>query len=451
MTEMTPIFAAEPVRLAPLRAAQADDIDVRLEQRSRRALLLIGGMLLTLLALATIIRIGGAVVAPGVIAVESKVKTITHPSGGVLSSLKVRDGDRVKAGDILMEFETNVSGPNAQYSNQSMDQLLTRQARLEAERSGSSVLQLPAGLANRNDASTLNIVAQERRLLALRRNERDGNLKLLGQRVAQLGQLIQSYRVQISAAQAQIKLIGPELEGLRSLYARQLVTIGRLNQLERQAVDLGGNIASLQANIAQTEARISETKEQILNVDQSVRSEAGKELAQVMATISEQQIRIAEADDRFAKAIIKAPVSGVVDKLAYTTLGSVIPGSTPIAQIVPDSDQLVIEASVSPADIDQLNTGQRARVMFSTLNQNVTPQLSGTLTFISAERSDDGNGGPPFFRIRVELDRSSIGSRLYAQLRAGTPAEVFLQTGDRSLLSYLFKPLMDQITHAFRQ
>jgi HlyD family type I secretion membrane fusion protein len=452
MTEMSPIIPAE---IVPYSDAQAlmpvNDIEQRLGRRRRRAVILMAVMLAALIALATIIRIGGAVIAPGAIAVESKVKTISHPTGGVLSAVKVRDGDRVRAGDILLEFETNISGPGAQFSNQSMDQLLARQARLEAERSGRNMLQLPAGLVDRNEASTRDIVEQERRLLALRRQERGGNIALLNERIVQLRQLIQSYRVQISAAQAQVKLIGPELDGLRALYARQLVTIGRLNQLERQAVDLNGNIASLQANIAQTEARISETREQILNVDQAIRSEAGTELAQVMATISDQKIRIAEADDRFAKAVVKAPVAGIVDKLAFSTLGSVIPSGTPIAQIVPDSDILVVEASVSPADIDQLKTGQRARVMFSTLNQNVTPELSGTLTFLSAESANDGNGGPPYFRIRVTLDRSSTNSDLYSQIRAGTPAEVFLQTGDRSLLSYLFKPLLDQITRSFRQ
>lgn len=452
MTELLPVTTAE---ILPQTPAELDSIvvelDARLAKRRRRAFVLIGVMLLTLLALATVVRIGGAVLAPGAIAVESKVKTIMHPAGGVLRSVKIRDGDRVRAGDILMEFETNISGPNAQYSNQSLDQLLARQARLEAERSGRGTLQLPAGLINRADVSARNIIDQERRLLALRRQERGGNIALLNERISQLRQLIQSYRVQISAAQAQVKLIGPELDGLRTLFARQLVTIGRLNQLERQAVELNGNIASLQANIAQTEARISETREQILNVDQSIRSEAGTELAQVLAAISDQQIRIAEADDRLAKAVVKAPVAGIIDKLAFSTLGSVIPSSTPIAQIVPDADILVVEANVSPADIDQLKTGQRARVMFPTLNQNITPQLTGILTFLSAESANDGNGGPSFFRIRITLDRSSIGSQLYSQLRAGTPAEVFLETGDRSLLSYLFKPLLDQINRAFRQ
>jgi HlyD family type I secretion membrane fusion protein len=426
---------------------RVDNVDARLGRRKRLAKILIGGMIILLILLSTVVRIGGAVVAPGAITVESRVKTISHPSGGVLAKLMVRDGSRVKQGDVLMEFETKISGPNSQFSNESLDQLLARQSRLEAEREGLSIMKAPAGV----NSAAGDVVAQERRLLALRRQERNGQIALLNERIAQARQLIESYRAQISAAQAQIKLIGPELDGLRTLYARQLVTINRLNQLERQAVELNGSIAALRANIAQTESRISETREQILNVDQQIRAEAGTQLAQVVAGISEQRIRIAEADDLFDKSVVKAPAAGVIDKLAFTTIGSVVPSATPIAQIVPDADRLVVEGSVSPADIDQLKVGQDARILFTTLNQNITPELSGKLTFISAERSDDGNGGPPFFRVRVEMDRKKASDLITAQLRAGTPAEIFLKTGDRSLMSYLFKPLLDQINLAFRQ
>jgi HlyD family type I secretion membrane fusion protein len=432
-------------------ALQVDNIDTRLAKRKRLALYLIGGLVLLLLAMATVVRIGGAVVAPGAIAVESRIKTITHSTGGVLAKLMVKDGSRVKQGDILMEFETNITGPNSQFSNESLDQLMAQQSRLEAEREGAGTMKLPEGLGARTDPATQDAINQERRLLNLRRQERNGQMALLNERILQARQLIVSYEAQIGAARAQIKLIGPELDGLRKLYARQLVTINRLNQLERQAVELNGNIAALQANIAQTQARISETREQMLNIDQNIRAEAGNQLAQVMASISDQRIRIAEADDRLVKAVVKAPASGVIDKLIYDTIGSVVPSGNPIAQIVPDTDVLVVEGSVSPADIDQLRLGQNARVMFSTLNQNVTPELAGKLTFISAERSDDGNGGPPFFRVRVELEKTALATKLYRELRAGTPAEIFLQTGDRSLLSYLFKPMLDQINHAFRQ
>lgn len=427
------------------------DVAAALATRMRRALWLMAGIIAALLAISTIVQIDGAVVGSGALSAESRVKTIAHPTGGILSRLLVRDGDRVRENDIVMEFATDVSGPSSELSNQSLDQLLARQARLEAERSGSSQMRWPAGYPPPADDEARSALVQERRLLQLRQSEMTGNRRLLDERISQFNQLNQSYRVQISSARRQLEIIQPELAGLRQLYEKRLVTVNRLNQLERQAVELEGSIGALEANIAQTNARISEVREQKLTIEQSRRAEAGAELAQVDAAIADQRIRIADADDRFSRSVVRAPAAGVIEKLAFTTIGSAVPGGTPIAQIVPDKDALIVEASVRPSDIDQLKVGQPARIMFPTLEQNVTPELAGKLIYLAADATDDGRGGPPFFRIRVELPVTTRNMPIHTQLRAGLPAEVFLRTGSRSLMSYLLKPLLDQINHAFRQ
>lgn len=421
--------------------------DERLQRSMRGALWWMAGMIAFLLLLSAIVQIDGAVVANGAVSVESKVKTIAHPTGGILARLRVRDGDIVEANQILMEFATDVSGPNSELSNQSLDQLRAREARLDAERAGRAAM----GGAASDTADGREAMAQERRLFALKRAEQASNLRLLDERAAQLDELNRSYRVQISAARRQLEIIQPELEGLRKLYGRQLVTINRLNQLERQAVDLEGSVGALEANIAQTNARISEVREQKLNLVGSARADAAAELAQVRAAIADQRIKIAEADDRFTRSVVRAPARGTIEKIAFTTIGSAVPAGTPIAQIVPDTDTLIVEASVRPADIDQLRIGQQARVRFPTLEDNITPEIPGRLTYVAAEASSDGEGGPPFFRIRVEMTDAARRSRAFAQMRAGLPAEVFLRTNRRSLMSYLLKPLLDQISHAFRQ
>lgn len=438
---------------APATAADAaaPDVAAALQGRMRRALWLMGGIVAALLAISTIVQIDGAVVGSGQLSVQSRVKTISHPTGGILSRLLVRDGDRVRENDVIMEFATDVSGPSSELSNQSLGQLLARQARLDAERSGSSQLRWPAGFPPPADAESQTALAQERRLLQLRATEMVSNRRLLDERISQFNQLNQSYRVQIDSARRQLEIIQPELAGLRALYEKRLVTVNRLNQLERQAVELEGSIGALEANIAQTNARISEVREQKLTIEQSRRAEAGAELAQVAAAIADQRIRIADADDRFARSVVRAPASGVIEKLGFTTIGSAVPGGQPIAQVVPDKDALIVEASVRPSDIDQLKVGQPARVMFPTLEQNVTPELAGKLVYLAADASDDGKGGPPYFRIRVELAPTAGELPIQRQLRAGLPAEVFLRTGSRSLMSYLLKPLLDQINHAFRQ
>lgn len=436
---------------AAAASVSSPDVTAALATRMRRALWLMVGIIAALLAISTVVQIDGAVVGSGALSAELRVKTIAHPTGGILSRLLVRDGDRVRENDIVMEFATDVSGPSSELSNQSLDQLLARQARLDAERSGRSQMRWPAGYPPPADDEARAALAQERRLLQLRQSEMTGNRRLLDERISQFNELNQSYRVQISSARRQLEIIQPELAGLRQLYEKRLVTVNRLNQLERQAVELEGSIGALEANIAQTNARISEVREQKLTIEQSRRAEAGAELAQVDAAIADQRIRIADADDRFSRSVVRAPAAGVIEKLAFTTIGSAVPGGTPIAQIVPDKDALIVEASVRPSDIDQLKVGQPARIMFPTLEQNVTPELAGKLIYLAADATDDGRGGPPYFRIRVELPVTTRNMPIHTQLRAGLPAEVFLRTGSRSLMSYLLKPLLDQINHAFRQ
>jgi HlyD family secretion protein len=379
------------------------------------------------------------------------VKTIVHPTGGVLEQVLVHDGDRVRQGQVLMRFDTSVSGVGASQASEGLDQLLARRARLEALREGRASLVFSPELARRTDPIAIDLMARERRLFALKVSEQRGALSLLGERIKQYQEQISSYRAQIAASRREEVLIQPELEGIRRLYERKLVTITRLNQLERTAVELEGQRAALEANVAEAGARISETREQMLNIAQTARADAGTELAQVVALIADQQVRRATTSDTFARSVIRAPQEGVIDKLAYTTVGSAIPAGQPILQIVPDRDRMVIEGRIQPNDVDQLAVGQKARISFSSLNRQVTPEVIGRLAFVSAEPIEDTRTGQSYFRIRVELDRGVLARDIKVQLVPGMPVEIFVQTGTRSILSFLTKPARDQLSHAMRE
>ncbi|RYD46458.1 MAG: HlyD family type I secretion periplasmic adaptor subunit, partial [Sphingomonadales bacterium] len=254
-----------------------------------------------------------------------------------------------------------------------------------------------------------------------------------------------------SSASIWARLIKPELEGLRALYAKQLVTINRINEMERTSVQLQGAKAALQSNIAEARAHISETREQMLNISKTARSEAARELAEVVSQLSEQQVRAASAGDTFARSIIRAPQSGVIDKIAFTTIGSAMPPSQPIVQIVPDRDTLIVEARIRPQDVDQLKLGQPARVTFSGLDRQSTPDIPGSVIFISPELAQDQHSNATYYRIKVQLDAKALAVAPNIALKAGMPAEVFVQTGSRSILSFLIKPLLDQIRYALRE
>lgn len=410
----------------------------RLRRRTRTAMLLVGTLAFAGFGLAGVLPIEGAVIANGSVAVDTNVNMVRHPEGGVLTALRVREGERVVAGQLLMQLESATSAAGARSAASGLEQLLARRARLEAERDGAAALRFPGG-------SESEAMARERRLFDLRRRERDGAAAQLGERVHQQELQIEGYRTQIEALREQARLIRPELDGLRQLYAKQLVTINRINQMERTAAQLRGSEAALQASIAEARARIAEIRAQVLNRDEAARSEAARELAATIALLDEQQARSTAAGNAFARSLIRAPQSGVIDRIAYSTIGSAVPGGEPLIEIVPDRDALIVQARVKPQDVDQLRTGQGARVLLSGLDRQTTPELAGTVTFVSPALTHDPRSGEAFYRVRIKLADS-----VRTPLRPGMPAEVFVRTGSRSMLSFLLKPLLDQIRRGFR-
>lgn len=422
----------------------------QLQTISRKAWRLLAIMLAATLVV-VLFPVQGAVLASGEVSVDSRVKTITHPTGGVLERVLVREGQRVKAGEVLIELDQTVLGPSARNAALSRDQLLALRARLEAERDDRGAVQFPEALTSRRDAGALAAMERERNQFRLGRAERDNALSLLQQRIRQYEEQINSYRIQIAATNRQLVLIEPELEGLRSLKERGLVTINRLNQMERTAVQLTATEASLQADIAQAEAQISETREQILNVSQSRRVEAGQQLANVLAQLAEQDSRTVSIEDTLQRATITAPQAGIVDQIVYTTPGSAVPANEPVIRLVPDNDVLVITARVGPGDVDALRPGQAARVRFSTIDSGLSPEVDGKLGFLSAERTDDPQSGVSYYRVRVEVEKRALEEAGVTNLRVGQPVEVFLKTRSRSILSYALGPLMDQMGKAMRE
>ncbi|WP_231639172.1 HlyD family type I secretion periplasmic adaptor subunit [Sphingomonas profundi] len=427
------------------------DPERSLRRSMRAGMIVVAVLVFGLFGLASIVQVAGAVIGYGEVTVESKVKKIGHPTGGVIAEVYVRDGDRVKAGQPLMRLDSTVTSVNAEVTGESLDQLLADKARLTAERDGAGAIAFPRDLLARGDPSARAAVAEARRLFALKRGSVTGQRAQLVERVKQLEQQIESYRVQIAAGQEQMRLIGPERESVRELWNKQLVTTSRLNQLERTAVDLKGTAASLQANIAQTRARITETRQQMIQLDQDARTSAGAELAEVTRKLAEQQVNTVNAGDVYGRSTIRAPYAGVVDKLAYTTVGGVVPAGATIVEIVPDTDRLTVEAKISPGDIDQLSPGQPAVLRFSAFSAPTTPELNGTVARIAPERTMDERTGSSFYIVRVDVSAGELKRLGGLKLVPGMPVEAFIQTGRRSLMSYVTKPLRDQLRRSFRE
>lgn len=415
----------------------------------RRMMQVAGGLMAVLFLLAMFIPIGGAVISAGEVGVESRVKRIAHPTGGVIERIAVQNGQHVEAGDLLLKLEDTVAQAAAEYSTMTVEQLLAQRARLEAERLGRSAITFPAQLVRSGSPGARQAMSEEAALFRIRQGESAQLAAQLRARIDQQHQQIAGFEAQIASFQRQRELIQPELEGLRSLWERRLVTISRLNELERTAESLDGSIASTQASIAQALARITETQEQMIQIDQSRRADAATQLTALNTALNDQQLQRVSAGDQQSNREIRAPYSGTVEKLNFAAIGDVIQPAESIMEIVPDDELMIVEAFVSPRDIDQVRVGQSARLHFTAFNNTASPQIAGEVTYVATDRQTDEVTGLPYYLARIAIDHQEAEAE-GLDLRSGMPVDVFIATGSRSLLSFLTKPLRDQFQRAFR-
>lgn len=440
----------QSLNATPAIALNVDyDPEADVERKLRSVFIAIAALLAIFLLAGLLVPIGGAVISGGQVGVESHVKRIAHPNGGVIAEILVRNGQHVRKGQVLMRFDDRVTGADAQFTSLSVDQMLAQRARLEAERLGSSSIAFPAEL-RRADPSAAKAMADEEKLFRIRQSEQAGLAAQLNARIAQYNQQIVAQRSQIRSLEKQSVLIEPERKGVRELWEQDLVTISRLNQLERTAADIEGNIGAMQAEIAQAQARITEARQQIIQLGETRRSEAGTQLAQLNAVLNQQQVRSVSAGDAQDRSLVRAPYDGVVDKLAFNTIGGVVRPAEVIMEIVPDSDSLIIEAAVAPIDIDRVRDGQTARIRFTAFSNTATPEITGKVMFVAADRTTDAESKASFYPARIAISEAELRRYPELALKPGMPAEVFIETGDRSMISYVTKPLRDQFARAFR-
>ena len=397
-------------------------------------------------------EIAGAVIAPGVLVVDTNVKKVQHPTGGVVGEIRARDGDRVTIGDIVVRLDETVTRANLGIVLRGLDELVARKARLEAERDGLEGIAFPSEFMERlGELQVATIVAGERKLFDLRQSARIGQKSQLRERIAQLREEIGGIAAQIKAKAQEIVLIQRELSGARDLWEKNLMPITKLTQLEREATRLEGERAQLTATSAQSKGKISELELQIIQVDRDLASEVGKELREVDAKIGEFVERKVAAEDQLKRIDIRAPQDGVVHQSVVHTIGGVINAGEQLMLIVPSADNLIVEAKFAPQDIDQVKVGQHAVVRFTSFNQRTTPELNGVVTRVSADTTVDQRTSAPYYTLRISLSREEIARIGEVTLVPGMPVESFVQTGDRKVISYLMKPLSDQVMRAFRE
>jgi HlyD family secretion protein len=404
----------------------------------------------------TFVPLAGAVVVPGNLVVQTNVKAIQHPTGGVVAEIKADNGKRVAAGDLLLRLDPTQAQASLQTVSKQLDEARAKIARLTAERDGLEQPEFPAALTSKmNEGNVRSVITSETSLFKARQNARQSQKDLLQGRMSQLNDEITGLEAQSVSKTKQIELINGELTGVQDLYDKRLVPLTRLTTLQREAARIDGERGQLVSSIAETKSKIGEAQLQIVKVDQDFRTEVVKDLGDAQAKEGELVERGIAARDQLDRIEMRAPTSGVIHQLNVHTVGGVIRAGDTVMEIVPDSDNLEVEAHVQPKDIDHVRKGQEAFVRFSAFNQRTTPQVSGQVIFVSADTTQDKNApasaGSAFYTVRINLseeERRRLGD---VQLIPGMQAEVFMQTGKRTMLSYLFKPITDQLGRAFTE
>ncbi len=410
-----------------------------------------GGLLLW----SIVAPINSAVIAPGQLSVETNRKTIQHLEGGVIRKIHVKEGQEVKAGDLLIDLDDTVTRSNVDLLTAQLAEAVARYARLLAERDGLSTIpddSIAFNLAPQDLDLTSNLEGQ-RKLLEARERTRKTQIALLEERIVQQSKRIQGYSVQLKSLREQSRLVGEELEGVKRLNEEGFAPTTRVRELERTREALIGQQGQLTASSAESESAISEAKLEIERLKQQSREDAIKESQDLEVQISGLTERRTAALDALRRSEIRAPENGVVMGLAVHTVGGVITPGTPVMEIVPKGDELVVAARIATRDVDKVKPGQEAVIRFSAFNARVTPEAIGSVRQVSADNFVDKETGAPYFLVLIDLPpKDQLDSVLRGQvLQPGMPAESFIRTGSRPAISYLLKPLTDAFSRSLRE
>lgn len=397
--------------------------------------------------------LAGAVVASGQVQVEAHRQVVEHPDGGVVSSILVKDGDTVKAGQTLLIIEGRIARSDLTIVQGQLDELHARIARLRAERSGLSELDFPEdyGIRAASDGAFAELLRGQRRLFEARKATLESSVRSLREQQAQIRNQIHGQEAQIASANTQLRLVAEELAGAQKLFERGLIEISRVKALQREQARLSGGKGELEAAVAGNRGRIAQIEVEIVK-QRAERSEAA------VSELRDVSVRTAELAEKrnallgtLSRLELKAPMDGVVHEMQIHALGAVIRPAEPVLYIVPRTRDLVVSAKVDIYHVDSVHPGQDAVLRFSAFDARSTPELEGAVLRVSPDAVNDERTGAAYYTVKIAAKPDELPRLGEKSLIPGMPVDVFIQTGERSPLSFLLKPFSDYFFRAFRE
>ena len=424
---------------------------------SARSPLILGAVCLAFLVggfgtWATATNIMGAVVAPGRIEVAQNRQVVQHPDGGVVAEIAVKEGDRVAQGDLLIRLDDEQLRSDLAVVEGQLLEVLARRARLEAEEKNAGTLTFAPLLLETGNPVAQELMQGSQQLFDARRETEQREIEQLERQQDQLADQVKGIEAQQEAIARQIDLVGQELESQQSLLDRGLAQSARVIELQAQQADLQGQQGELLAAVAQAQGRSTEIEIQILRTQSQRREEASSALRDLgfnEIELSEQRRALLV---RLERLDMRAPVSGVVYGMHVFAPRSVIRAVEPVLYLVPQDRPLVIASQVEPIHVDEIHVGQEVMLRFPSFNQRETPEIQGRIVQVSADAFAEEQSGRSFYRADIEIEegeRAKLPEGL--ELLPEMPVEAYIETGARTPLSFLTKPLTDYFAKAFRE
>lgn len=393
--------------------------------------------------------IDSSALAPGYVTVKSHRKTVQHLEGGNVSEILVKEGDIVKAGEVLLRLDGSEIKAQLEILKGQHITSSAQLARLSAERAQLAQIIFPDDLNDLSDPRIIEAQQGETQIFDARKSAYQGETSVLTQRVGQLSAKIKGLQGQVSSNQVLMKSYGEEVVDLKELLAEGFTNKLRLRDAERSFATNMGETASLNSEIAGDTIEIGETKLQILQLQKKFQEEVALKLGEVQAELYDVMQRLVATTDKVNRIDIIAPATGRVLGLSVHNIGGVISPGKPILDIVPQQEELIIDAQVSPMDIDRVKVGLLAEIRFSAFKQVLSPKMQGKVINLSADRLMDEKTGVPYYQAHIELTSDSYAKLGNMQLLPGMPAEVLINTGEHTVFEYLMQPITNAFARAF--
>ncbi len=397
-------------------------------------------------------RISGAVVGVGSLEVQGNRQVVQHPTGGVIKEIHARDGDKVEAGDVLIELDGEDLRPELGTVEGQWFEMLARKSRLEAERDGLDAIAFNPELTSRVAAypEIVALMAAQEQQFTARRKSQDEEKAQLQEQQTQIGKQNEGLEALQAATGSQVDLLSREIDGQKTLLDQGLTQITRVLTPQRELARLKGVEGQVEANIAENRGKIAEIEIQRVRLASKAREDAIAELRELEFQEIETREKRRQILDRMARLYLRAPVSGTVYGSTADTVRAVIRSADPVMYIVPTDTPLIVRTRIDTIHIDQIHLGQEANLRFSAFDQRTTPEITGHVTEVSADAYHDEQTGQRYYKADIRIDDGETEKLDHVTLLPGMPVELFIRTADRSALSYFVKPMQDYFTRAFR-